>query len=326
MMRAVPARCSSWARDAKPQGVPGVHAGREGLGGRPPAPGRLAADGHGPRTDDGLPPERRAGVLSVLDTQKRLGPGGARQAGQLRQGPAAPARRAGLPPAPSRRVMTRDFKQTGHARSVPGQAAHHRHRVAGRADPLPGADDAHARGARAGLGGHRALREDPRHRGQRGRPGRGGAQPLRCPRTRRRCWSCSPRRSRPSTSVCVRWALFRFAARVAGKDALPVMANMAVIDPRFQPHLPRLRAALRQRHPRLHPAVEQPAQPGPLRLPRQAPLSTGTAMTRPFRTPVSSLGLLALALCHLLPQPGGRAGRLGPGPRARGRELLGRRG
>ena len=34
--------------------------------------------------------------------------------------------------------------------------------------------------------------------------------------------------------LCVRWALFRFAARTSGKDALPVMANMAVIDPRFQ--------------------------------------------------------------------------------------------
>lgn len=34
--------------------------------------------------------------------------------------------------------------------------------------------------------------------------------------------------------LCVRWALFRFAARTAGKDALPVMANMAIADPRFQ--------------------------------------------------------------------------------------------
>jgi hypothetical protein len=34
--------------------------------------------------------------------------------------------------------------------------------------------------------------------------------------------------------LCVRWALFRFAARTAGKDALPVMANMAMTDPRFQ--------------------------------------------------------------------------------------------
>jgi hypothetical protein len=32
----------------------------------------------------------------------------------------------------------------------------------------------------------------------------------------------------------VRWALFRFAARAAGKDALPVMAEMAITDPRFQ--------------------------------------------------------------------------------------------
>jgi hypothetical protein len=34
--------------------------------------------------------------------------------------------------------------------------------------------------------------------------------------------------------LCVRWALFRFAARAAGKDALPVMAEMAITDPRFQ--------------------------------------------------------------------------------------------
>jgi hypothetical protein len=34
--------------------------------------------------------------------------------------------------------------------------------------------------------------------------------------------------------LCVRWSLFRFAARTAGKDALPVMADMAVSDPRFQ--------------------------------------------------------------------------------------------
>ncbi|HYO67940.1 MAG TPA: hypothetical protein VEU33_17870 [Archangium sp.] len=34
--------------------------------------------------------------------------------------------------------------------------------------------------------------------------------------------------------LCVRWSLFRFAARTAGKDALPVMANMAITDPRFQ--------------------------------------------------------------------------------------------
>lgn len=34
--------------------------------------------------------------------------------------------------------------------------------------------------------------------------------------------------------LCVRWALFRFAARTAGRDALPVMAEMALKDPRFQ--------------------------------------------------------------------------------------------
>jgi hypothetical protein len=34
--------------------------------------------------------------------------------------------------------------------------------------------------------------------------------------------------------LCVRWALFRFAARAAGKAALPVMADMAMTDPRFQ--------------------------------------------------------------------------------------------
>jgi hypothetical protein len=33
--------------------------------------------------------------------------------------------------------------------------------------------------------------------------------------------------------VCVRWALFRFSARVAGARALPVMARMAQVDARF---------------------------------------------------------------------------------------------
>jgi hypothetical protein len=33
---------------------------------------------------------------------------------------------------------------------------------------------------------------------------------------------------------CVRWALFRFAARAAGKQALPAMQQMATQDPRFQ--------------------------------------------------------------------------------------------
>jgi hypothetical protein len=33
--------------------------------------------------------------------------------------------------------------------------------------------------------------------------------------------------------VCVRWALFRFAARLAGARALPAMSRMAAVDPRF---------------------------------------------------------------------------------------------
>lgn len=39
---------------------------------------------------------------------------------------------------------------------------------------------------------------------------------------------------RNDTDVCVRWALFRFAARTAGKDALPIMAQMATVDQRFE--------------------------------------------------------------------------------------------
>jgi len=34
--------------------------------------------------------------------------------------------------------------------------------------------------------------------------------------------------------LCVRWALFRFTARAAGPEALPVMADMAMVDTRFQ--------------------------------------------------------------------------------------------
>jgi hypothetical protein len=36
------------------------------------------------------------------------------------------------------------------------------------------------------------------------------------------------------TDLCVRWALFRFAARTAGRQALPVLATMAMQDSRFQ--------------------------------------------------------------------------------------------
>ncbi|HTE53223.1 MAG TPA: hypothetical protein VK698_20355 [Kofleriaceae bacterium] len=34
---------------------------------------------------------------------------------------------------------------------------------------------------------------------------------------------------------CVRWAIFRFAVRVAGAGALPVLAEFAAVDPRFKP-------------------------------------------------------------------------------------------
>jgi HEAT repeats len=34
---------------------------------------------------------------------------------------------------------------------------------------------------------------------------------------------------------CVRWAIFRFTARVAGPRALPLLAELAAIDPRFKP-------------------------------------------------------------------------------------------
>lgn len=38
---------------------------------------------------------------------------------------------------------------------------------------------------------------------------------------------------RSEHDVCVRWALFRFTARLAGARALSVMARMALLDPRF---------------------------------------------------------------------------------------------
>lgn len=34
---------------------------------------------------------------------------------------------------------------------------------------------------------------------------------------------------------CVRWAIFRFAVRVAGGGSLPLLAELAAIDPRFEP-------------------------------------------------------------------------------------------
>src|SRR5262249_60728183 len=37
--------------------------------------------------------------------------------------------------------------------------------------------------------------------------------------------------------LCVRWAIFRFAVRAAGPRSIPLLNELARLDPRFQPDL-----------------------------------------------------------------------------------------
>ena len=103
--------------------------------------------------------------------------------------------------------------------------------------------------------------------------------------------------------VCVRWSLFRFAARAAGKDALPVMANMAVDGPALPGHLPRLRAALRERHRRLRCGCGSPCR-------RKTPTAASTATSSSARSPSMTLPLPS-APCA--PPSRSRSGPCSPG-------------
>jgi hypothetical protein len=181
---------------------------------------------------DSLPPERRAAALSILDTQKRFDQAALDRLANFAKDPAAGE--AGWAAARTiGRVMTRDFNQTGRSTpymdkllTIAAESPDEPTRYLGQMMPMHAApvldSEATERYAQILL---TEGNEDGRD---------AAAHNLSLSQDKAKVLELFAKTFEKETSVCVRWALFRFSARVAGKDALPIMANMAVIDPRFQ--------------------------------------------------------------------------------------------
>jgi hypothetical protein len=183
--------------------------------------------------DTRLPAERRAGLLSALDTQKRLEPTTLDRLAHFAKDPTsgeagwAAARTIG-------RVLKREVKANGKQApyldkllTIGVESPDEQIRYLAQMMPMHSAPilDAQAteRYAKILVGeGNEDGRDVAAHM-------------LSMSEDKQKVLDLFSRSFQTEQSVCVRWALFRFSARLAGKAALPVMANMAVIDPRFQP-------------------------------------------------------------------------------------------
>ena len=182
--------------------------------------------------DAAIPAERRAGILSALDTQKRLPPQTLTRLTRFAKDPVSGE--AGW--AATRtiaRVMKREHQQ--HADISPylrdlltigAESPDEQIRYLGQMMPMHAAPlldaEATARFEQILLS---EGNEDGRD---------AAAHNLSLSSDKARVLALFASTFPREQSVCVRWALFRFSARTAGKRALPVMAQMAQLDPRFQ--------------------------------------------------------------------------------------------
>ncbi|HYH95127.1 hypothetical protein [Hyalangium sp.] len=183
--------------------------------------------------DTSLSPDRRAGLLSALDTQKRLEPATLDRLASFAKDPVSGE--AGWAATRSlARVMKRDFQQTGNLApymdkllTIGAESPDEQIRYLGQMMPMHAAPllDAEATERFAKILATEGN-EDGRD---------AAAHNLSLSQDKQKVLELFARTFETDTAVCVRWAVFRFSARVAGKDALPVMANMAIQDPRFQP-------------------------------------------------------------------------------------------
>ncbi|MCP3101540.1 hypothetical protein LZ198_21935 [Myxococcus sp. K15C18031901] len=182
--------------------------------------------------DTALEPERRAGVLSALDTQRRLSAETLTRLTDFAKDPASGE--AGWAAARTlARVMRNDHARAADAAPyldgllTIGQESLDEHvRYMALSTPMETAPvlDARAVGRYAQV---LTTEGSPDGRGA-------AAHNLALSEDPRRVLETFERAFGPEQDVCVRWALFRFSARAAGRDALPVMARMALTDPRFQ--------------------------------------------------------------------------------------------
>jgi hypothetical protein len=183
--------------------------------------------------DDSLPAERRAGLLSALDTQKRLAPAALDKLTTFANDPVSGE--AGWAAARTiARVMKREFKQNANIApymdkllTIGAQSPDEQIRYLGQMMPMHAApllDAAETERFAQILVGE--GNEDGRD---------AAAHNLSLSVDKAKVLDLFMKTFETEQSVCVKWALFRFSARTAGKRALPVMANMAALDPRFQP-------------------------------------------------------------------------------------------
>jgi hypothetical protein len=182
--------------------------------------------------DNKLPVERRAGLLSALDTQKRLAPPALDKLTTFANDPVSGE--AGWAAARTiARVMKREFKQNANITpymdkllTIGAQSPDEQIRYLGQMMPMHAAPILNAaeteRFAQILVGEGNVEGRDA------------AAHNLSLSLDKAKVLELFAKTFETEQSLCVKWALFRFSARTAGKRALPVMANMVTMDPRFQ--------------------------------------------------------------------------------------------
>ncbi|NOK08279.1 hypothetical protein HNS30_04410 [Corallococcus exercitus] len=196
---------------------------------RPQVAARLLEAG----LDKGLPLERRAGMLSALDSQKRLTPDAMDRMAEFARDPAS-AEAGWAATRTLGRVMTRESENLGDASpyldrliTIATDSPDEQIRHLAQTAPLHTSPVLDAKTTDRFA---RILQSEGNEDGR-----DAAAQVLAMSSDKERVLKLFTDSFNREQSVCVRWALFRFSARVAGRDALPVMAQMATVDPRFQP-------------------------------------------------------------------------------------------
>ncbi|MCY1035297.1 hypothetical protein OV207_27875 [Corallococcus sp. BB11-1] len=195
---------------------------------QPQVVAQLMAAGLDPKLETG----RRAGMLSALDTQKRLEPAALDSLTDFARDPAS-AEAGWAATRTVARVMKKDFERTGNAApyldrllTIATDSPDEDIRYLAQSTPM------HTAPVLDAASTERFSRILTSEGNEDGRDA--AAHNLSLSQDKQQVLALFARTFPTEPSVCVRWALFRFSARVAGKDALPVMANMAAIDPRFQ--------------------------------------------------------------------------------------------
>ncbi|RKH00737.1 hypothetical protein [Corallococcus carmarthensis] len=220
----------AWARDAQGAEFKVLLSGLRGSDAvqKPQVAAKLLEAG----MDPGLSIERRAGMLSALDSQKRLTPEAMDRMADFARDPAsteagwAATRTLG-------RVMARESQNLGDASpyldrliTIATDSPDEQIRHLAQTAPLHNSPVLDAKTTDRFA---RILQSEGNEDGR-----DAAAQVLAMSSDKEQTLKLFADSFNREQSVCVRWALFRFSARVAGRDALPVMANMAAVDPRFQ--------------------------------------------------------------------------------------------